>query len=128
MAFIQMGQLRLAPRKHGILCDQKRNGSPLRLIILTCDIQDRRSDHVCQSRKNIGQTFCIVLFIYISNIVFLFSCRLGITDVINVKAQGFGQVVKPVQFQFLPHGFLQFVKICNDPEPGRVSVKSVKPA
>ena len=128
MAFIQMGQLRLTSRKHGIFCDQKRNGSTLRLIILTRDIQDRCPDHVCQSRKNIGQTFRIVLFIYISNIVFLFSCRLGITDIINVKAQSFGQVIKPVQFQFLPHGFLQFVKICNDPEPGRVSSKSVNPA
>ena len=96
MTFIQMGQLCLASRQHGILRDQKRNRSPLRLIILAGNIQNRCSDHIRQGRKNPCKTFRIILFVYIINIVFLLSCRLGITDIINVKAQGFGQVIKPV--------------------------------
>ena len=87
MAFIQMGYLSASRRDHGSLCDKQSNRSSLRLVILLGDIQHLSPDHICKSCQYGPESVRIILLVNIGNIILLLSGRLGVTDVVNVKAQ-----------------------------------------
>ena len=52
--------------------------------------------HISQRRKDSGKPVRIILLVDIGNIILLLSGRFGITDVVNIKTEGFCQVIKPV--------------------------------
>jgi len=92
-----MGHLCLpGHRDHGALRDQQRHGRPLRLIILLGNVKDGGAYHISQRRKDSGKPVRIILLVDIGNIILLLSGRFGITDVVNIKTEGFCQVIKPV--------------------------------
>ena len=97
MAFVQMGKLGFADRDHRFLGNQDGDRGALRVIILTGNVQNLCADHVGQGGQDFSQSFGIVLFIDIGDVVPLFPRGFGVADIIDVKAQCFGQVVKAVQ-------------------------------
>ena len=111
VALVQMGKYRL-PRQccsvDGLLAsrdnrcllgDEHRHTRPLRLVVLLCNIQDPRTDHIGHLRKDLRETIGVVLLINVLDVVPLLTCRLRIANVINIETQRLRQVVKPVQFQ-----------------------------
>ena len=87
MALIQMSYLGASRRDHGSFPDQQGDRSPLGFIILLGDVQHLCAYHICKCGQYGPEPVRIILLVNIGNIVFLLSGRLGITDVINIKAQ-----------------------------------------
>ena len=87
MALIEVAQLDLSAGKHRGFCDQERNGRALGFIVLTGDVQHLSADLIRQRGQNMGEALGIVLFVDVSNVVLLFAGRLGIADIVNVKAE-----------------------------------------
>ena len=66
-------------------------------------IQDMCTDHVSNIAKNVCETLCVVLFIYVSDVFVLFSLCLGVAYIVNIEAKRFCKVVEAIQFYFLGH-------------------------
>ena len=89
--------------RHWLFGDQNRHAGALWLVILAGDVE-----YVCANDVyNIGQNLCkplgVVFFIDVLHICLLVFRRLGIADVVDVEAQGLGQVVEPVKLEFAFH-------------------------
>ena len=83
-------------RRYRTLGDEHIHRSTLRFVVLLGDIQNSCADHLCDIAENVGQTFRVVLLINISDVILFFPLCLCITYVKNVKAQRFGEIVKPI--------------------------------
>ena len=100
MALIQMCQNRLPGKLHRnlrFLRHQNRDRSPLRIVVLPGDMKDLCTDHLYHMCQNIRQTLRVILLVDIGNIFLLFPRSLGVTDIVNIKAKCFRQVVEAVQ-------------------------------
>ena len=73
----------------------------LGIIILFGYTKNLSAYHFRYLKHNLGQTLRVILGINIFYIILLFSRCLSITNIIDIKAKGFGQVVKPVNFQLI---------------------------
>ena len=77
------------------------NTGPLGVIILAGDVEDVGADDV----RHVAQDFCqpvgIVLFIDVFDVLTARFVADGITNIIHVEAQGLGQVVEPVELEFI---------------------------
>ena len=87
-----------------LFSDQHIHRCALGLIILLGNIQYTGTDHLRHITENIGQTLGIVLLIDICNIVLLLPGAFGIAHIINIKTQGFCQVIEAIQGYFILHG------------------------
>lgn len=76
--------------------DQYVDRSSLRFVILSGNIQHRRTDHFGDITENIRQTFGIILFIDVADIVLFFPFGLCITYIKNIKAQRLSEIVKSI--------------------------------
>ena len=105
MAFVQMGHHRLAAAvfHHALLGDEEGDAGPLGLIVLLGDVEHRGADHLGETGQDLGETVRVILFVDILDIILLRPGCFGITDVVDIKAQGLGQVVEPIQFHFSAH-------------------------
>ena len=72
----------------------------MRLVILTGDIQNVCTNDVDNIGQNLGKPLSIVLFIDVLYVSLLIFRSLGITDVVDIEAQGLGQVVEPMELEF----------------------------
>ena len=81
------------------LRDQQCHTGTLRVIILLGDIQHGGAYHFSYLTKNTGQTLGVILLVNIGDIVLLLPLCFGVAHIIDVKAQGLGQVIKSVQLQ-----------------------------
>ena len=92
----------IARRVNGILVqlllgDQHVHRSALRLVILFGDIEDPCTDHFGHIAEYLRQSFGIVLLVDILYIILLLLLSLSITDIVNIEAEGLGQVIKTVK-------------------------------
>ena len=103
VALIQMCHdcLGLDMRDHGLFRDQKSNRCALRLVVLLGDAKYFCTDHLGEVGKDIRQTLRVILLVDIRNIVLLLACSLGIAYVVDIKTEGFGQVVKAIKTKLL---------------------------
>ena len=84
-----------------LLCNQQSYTGTLGIIILFGYTKNLSAYHFRYLKHNLGQTLRVVLGINIFYIILLFPRCLSITNIIDIKAKGFGQVVKPVNFQLI---------------------------
>jgi hypothetical protein len=73
------------------------------VVVLAGDVEDVRADDVDDIAENLRQAFGIVLFVDVLDVRLLIFRRLRIADVVDVEAQGLGQVVEPVELEFAFH-------------------------
>ncbi|MPN14043.1 hypothetical protein SDC9_161369 [bioreactor metagenome] len=93
----------IAAGNHRFLRDKNRHTRPLWFIVLSGNIKHRGTYHLGQVRQYLGQTFGIVLLVDIGDIILLFPRCLCIANIVNIKAQRFCQIVKPVERHLLIH-------------------------
>lgn len=104
MASYRMGHDRIATGgHHAALCDGKGDTGPLRLIILPGNAQNTRTDHLRNPCEDAGEPFGILLLVNIGNIVLLLPLAFGVAHVIDIKAEGFCQIVEPVKLELAFH-------------------------
>ena len=84
---------------HFFLCNQHRHAGALRIIILLGRIQHDGTDRISNLIQNLGQSFCTVLLINISNVLFSFLFCTGITNVVHIEAERLRQIVEAEQFK-----------------------------
>ena len=115
MAFIQMSRNALLLRRNYphiaglvyilgvqvIFRDQQRSGGALRLVILLGNIQNVRPDHFRNVAEYLGQTVRVVLLVDILYIVSLLSLAFGVADIVDIKAESFRQIIKPVKLELV---------------------------
>ena len=70
--------------------------SSLRFVILSGNIQHRRTDHFGDITENIRQTFGIILFIDVADIVLFFPFGLCIAHIENIETQCFCQIIESI--------------------------------
>ena len=95
--------IRLERRLHVLLRDQEGDGSALRIVVLLGDVQHMCADHLGQLFHDAGQSLGVVLLIDVLDVVALFSLGLCVADIVNIKGQRLGQVVKAVEFELVLH-------------------------
>ena len=61
------------------------------------DIQHIGADHLGDMTEDAGEPFGIVLFVDIGDIIHLLPLGFGVTDIVDVKAERFCQVVKTIE-------------------------------
>ena len=88
----------------GPLGHQQRHARTLRLIVLAGDIQYIGADHVCNPGQDAGQTIGVVLLIDILDVLETVRGRARIANIVDVEAQGLGQIVKAMQGQLAVAG------------------------
>ena len=79
--------------------DEQSDACPLRIIVLFGDVEDTCPNHFGNFTENIGKTFRVVLFVDVCDIIFLFPFSFCIANVINIETEGFGEIIKSVEFQ-----------------------------
>ena len=104
MALVQMGQLRLPHRDHGAFGDENGHRSALGVVILPGNVQHLGADHVRQGGQNVGEALGVVLLVNVGDVVPLFPGGFGVAYVVNVEAEGLGQVVEAVELELFSHG------------------------
>ena len=82
-----------------VLAYEDIDARPLRVVILLAHIEHMRADNLRDIVENVRQTLRIVLLVDICDIILLRTLTLGIAHIVDVKAKGFGEVVKAIQFQ-----------------------------
>ena len=80
----------------GFFRNQHRHARPLWLIVLLCNIENTRPNHIRHLRKYLGKSVGIILFVNIFDIVPLFSRRFCIANIINIETQRFREIVKSI--------------------------------
>ena len=96
VAFVEMGHHRIRQRprrlgvgqifrRHRLLGNQHGHAGAFRLIILAGDIKNIGADNMADFDENIGQSFGVVHFINVLDILFALSRRLGVADIIDIK-------------------------------------------
>ena len=104
MALVQMRHLRLPlHRHHRAFRNQKRDRSPLRIVVLVGDVQHIGPDHIRDIDKNIRETIRVVLFIDICHVIPLLANSARIADIIYIKAQSLREVIEPIQAELIFH-------------------------
>ncbi|MNV07456.1 hypothetical protein D3C71_978870 [compost metagenome] len=92
---------------HRFLGNENCDRRTLRIVVLTRDVQDVGADDLGHISENLRETIGVVLFVDVLDITLaLFFCT-RIADVIDVEAQGLGEVVESLQPQArqrLDHG------------------------
>jgi len=83
-----------------VLGDQHGDGRTMRLVILAGNVENIGTDDLDHVGQNLGQTLGVVHLVDVINIGFALFFGLRVTDVVDVEAQGFGQVVETVQLEF----------------------------
>ncbi len=87
-----IGRDRLLGNQHG-------DAGPVRFVILSGDVEDVGPDDGGDVAENLGEPFGVVGFVDIRQITFLLRGGRGVANIVNIEAQGFGQVVEPLQPQ-----------------------------
>ncbi|MNQ75375.1 hypothetical protein D3C85_901700 [compost metagenome] len=88
---------------HRLLGDQDGHARALGIVILAGDIEDVGTYDVDHIGEDLGQAFGVVLFVDVLDVGLLVLGGLCVADVIDVEAQGLGQVVEPVELEFAFH-------------------------
>lgn len=78
--------------------DQNGYVGVLGFIILMGDIQDIGVNNRIGFCQDFCQVIGIIEFVDIGDVVVVFFCCFGVIDIVDIKIQVFGQVVKVVQF------------------------------
>ena len=126
MALVQMGHCGVPHRHLALVRNQDSHGAPLGLIVLAGNVQHSGSDHVRHIHQQFGQPFGIVLLVDIGYVILLFPLGLGVAHVIDIEAQGLGQIVKAVQGKFLAHVFSFILRNCHKISSARMPIKKSK--
>jgi lysine 2,3-aminomutase len=93
-----------ALRGDGFLRNQHGDTGTAWFVVLAGDIQDIGADDFGDLLQNPGQPLGVVSFIKIGDVALLLFRGRGIANIIAVKAEGLGEVVKPLQLQS-GHGY-----------------------
>ena len=86
-----------------LLSDEEGDGRALRIVVLLGDMQHVRADHLGQLFHDAGQAFGVVLLVDVLDVVALLALGFCVADVVDVEGQRLGQVVEPVEFEFVLH-------------------------
>ena len=86
-----------------LLSDEEGDGRALRIVVLLGDMQHVRADHLGQLFHDAGQSFRVVLLVDVLDVVELLALGFCVADVVDVEGQRLGQVVEPVEFEFVLH-------------------------
>ena len=105
MALIEVRHdgIRLERRLHVLLRDQEGDGSALRIVVLLGDVQHMCADHLGQLFHDAGQSLGVVLLVDVLDVVELLALGLCVADIVNVKGQCLGQVVKAIELELILH-------------------------
>ncbi len=83
-----------------VLGDQHGDRCAMGLVVLTRDVKNVGADNLDDVGQNLGQALGVVHLVDVVDIGLALFFGLRITDVVDVKAQGFGQVVETMQLEF----------------------------
>ncbi|AAW77410.1 hypothetical protein in CLP 5'region [Xanthomonas oryzae pv. oryzae KACC 10331] len=81
---------------HRFFGDQNRHRCTLRIVVLTCDIEDVGANDLGHIGQDLRQTISVVLLIDILDVALTLLFGTRITDVVDVEAQRLGEVVEPL--------------------------------
>ena len=99
-----MSQLCFSHRNHGALGDENGYRGALGVVVLPGNVQHLGADHVRQGGQNVGEALGVVLFVNVGDVVPLFPGGFGVAYVVNIEAEGLGQVVEAVELELFSHG------------------------
>ncbi|MNC14397.1 hypothetical protein D3C75_621740 [compost metagenome] len=88
---------------HRLLGDQDGHAGALRIVVLAGDVEDVRADDLDHIGEDLRQALGIVDLVDVLDVGLLIFRRLGVADVVDVEAQGLGQVVEAMELEFAFH-------------------------
>ena len=89
------------PGGDGLFGNQHGDAGALRIVILVGDIENIGADNVGDVGQNLRQALSIVGVVNIFDIVAPRRGRLGVANIVYVKAQRFGEIIEAMQLQLL---------------------------
>src|SRR5690554_5054461 len=81
---------------HFVLGNQHGYRGTVGLVVLAGNVEDIGADDLDHVWKDLGQTLGIVRLVGVINIGFTLFFGLRVTDIVDIEAQGLGQVVETV--------------------------------
>ncbi len=71
-----------------LFADQDGDAGTLRLVVLTCDVQNIGADDRAGLAQDLGQPVGIILFVNVGDIAVAIVRGLGVTNIVNTKNSG----------------------------------------
>ena len=86
------------------------------IVILAGDIEYGGADDAGDIGEYLGKAFGVVHLVDVFDIVPTLTRGLGVANIVNVKAQGFGKVIEPLQLQFCQRLYRWIYRHRNSPK------------
>ncbi len=119
VALVQVGHHRLLGDHGGLLGDKEGDARPLGLVVLAGDVEDVGADHPRHLLQDGGQALGVVGLVDVVDVGPPLRWGPGVADVVDVEAQGLGEVVEAVELEFFQRPDLRcLMPSCRPPPPG----------